>query len=161
MSRLLSAPRPRAWLELAVVAASCVLWWAFARSEELAMALFGSEAERAFYELDYAFERVLAVWTLGVGLAAGLLTGAVVLRRIPAPPGSPQGWIYVAVSFAVLGAAILTARAATRRPLLDANAAVSLATGAALLGALEVRATANARRRTAGRIEPDRGTTAR
>jgi hypothetical protein len=101
------------------------------------------------------------VWTLGVGLAAGLLTGAVVLRRIPAPPGSPQGWIYVAVSFAVIGAAILTARAATRRPLLDAEAAVSLAAGAALLGALEVRATANARRRTAGRIEPDRGTTAR
>jgi hypothetical protein len=111
-----------------VVSAACVIWWAFARGEEVAGVVFGIAPGQPIYEVDYLFKRVALVWMLGMALGAALIVGTLALGRSLGSRADPGRWPYVVVELAVASLVFITSVAAMRRPVVSSESGVALAT---------------------------------
>lgn len=68
-------------IALGGIGSACVLWWTFARTEDVAAFVFSIRPGQRVHDLHWWFNRIAAVWIAGIVLAAGMIGIAIAVRR--------------------------------------------------------------------------------
>jgi hypothetical protein len=139
------------WITSALIAAACVLWWTFARSDRVAAFVFDIRDGQPVFDSLYLFRRVVFVRIAGVACAVALISAGFAMRKRPVR-GTWGTLLFVgaaAGSFVLLWS---TGRSMAGKPVLSVEGLVSLGIYMVGLAAWLLRRRAEIRQRVP--IEP-------
>jgi hypothetical protein len=124
-----SRSRRNGWSAIAggAIGATCILWWTFARTEDVAAFVFSIRPGQPIYDLHFMFKRIVVVWIVGTVLAAGMIAFPIAVRR-PAEGNrvrDAEPWWVFAFGLQITVLVFLTGLALTGRDPFSLDAALT------------------------------------